>query len=550
MAETTTRYPLGALEAFVVEVLVRHDVTRPDATVVAARMLEADLRGMSGHGIFRLPAYCQRITHGGYNLRPNIRTVRETPVSALVDGDNGFGQLVMTHAAEIAAEKAAEQGLAWVGVRGPNHAGAAGVYASMGLGRDLIGLYLAVGNANHAPPWGGVELLTSTNPIAVAIPTGEQPAVILDMATTVASYGRIKVAAERGETLPEGWMVDRRGAPLTDPTHASEGFLLPIGGYKGYGLGLVIGCLAGVLNGAALGSGVVDFSRDHTTPTNTGQMLLMVRPDLFRPLDEFKADMDARVRELRESTPMEGHPPVRTPGDRHAERVDEMTASGIPLAHETATRLADLAATVGYLDHPFVASPQPVTACRDRSELMHEPDQLHGRRPGTVAGVGRLGRILVVRLGPGEDLLLAMARLLADAGIETGILLGGVASLARATVRNIHRFPDRFPVTGEDRHVTTVAGPLEVISLQGNVVPGEDGAPVIHCHVEFSVGTPPAVTYGGHLVEGTIVGTTGELFVAELTGLDVRRRLDPVTLAPEIAVHLSLGADGGVPGPG
>ena len=115
----------------------------------------------------------------------------------------------------------------------------------MPLEHDMIGLYLAVGNANHLPAWGGLDMLLSTNPIAVAVPAGEEPPIVLDMATTVAAYGKVKTKAQRGETMPEGWMMDRQGRPLTDPKRANEGFLLPIGGYKGYGLALIFGLLAG-----------------------------------------------------------------------------------------------------------------------------------------------------------------------------------------------------------------------------------------------------------------------------------------------------------------
>lgn len=292
----SNRYPIPGLLAFVEAVLRRYEVPSDHARITARRMLDADVRGMSGHGIFRLPQYVARLEAGGYNVRPDIRTTYETSVSALIDGDNGLGQVVVTRAAETAIAKANEHGLAWVGVQGSNHAGAAGVYAAMALEHDLIGVYLGVGSSNHLPPWGGLDPLLSTNPMAVAIPAGQEPPVVLDMATTVVSYGRVKIAAERGETLPEGWMVDRAGAPLTDPRRSSEGFLVPIGDYKGYGLGLVIGMLAGVLNGAAFGSRVVDFTTDHGTPTNTGQAIIMVRPDLFRPLAEFKAEMDERIR--------------------------------------------------------------------------------------------------------------------------------------------------------------------------------------------------------------------------------------------------------------
>jgi LDH2 family malate/lactate/ureidoglycolate dehydrogenase len=164
---------------------------------------------------------------------------------ALVDGDNGMGHLVMRFATARAIEKAKQAGVAWVGVKGSNHAGPASLYAGMPPEHGMIGLYLAVGNANHLPAWGGIDMLLSTNPIAVAVPAGEEPAIVLDMATTVAAYGKVKTKAQRGETMPEGWMMDRQGRPLTDPRRANEGFLLPIGGYKGYGLALIFGLLAG-----------------------------------------------------------------------------------------------------------------------------------------------------------------------------------------------------------------------------------------------------------------------------------------------------------------
>ncbi|MPZ59834.1 MAG: Ldh family oxidoreductase [Propionibacteriales bacterium] len=347
------RYPVSALQAFTTTVLEQYAVPPADARTTATRMLDADLRGMSGHGVLRLPGYARRLRSGGYNLKPDVRIVRESPVSALVDGDNGLGQVVMTKAASIAIEKAGQSGLAWVGVRRSNHAGAGGVYAAMPLAHDMIGLYMAIGNANHMPPWGGVDMLLSTNPIAVAIPAGDEPAFVLDMATTQASYGRIKVAADRGETMPEGWMVDRRGHPLTDPNRADEGFLIPIGGYKGYGLNLVIGALAGLLNGAALGSAVIDFNRDFETPTNTGQTIVVVRPDLFQPIEEFKAAMDRHIRELKSSTPMEGHPALRVPGDQAPQRTAEMRENGVPLAEATVRRLAGLADELAITDHPF-----------------------------------------------------------------------------------------------------------------------------------------------------------------------------------------------------
>src|SRR5206468_1082317 len=178
---------------------------------------------------------------------------------ALVDGDNGIGHLVMRFAAETAIKKAKQNGVAWVGARMSNHAGPANLYATMPLAHDMIGMYLAVGSNNHLPPWGSVENLLGTNPIAIAIPAGEEPPIVLDMAPTVAAFGKVRLKAQRGEEMPVGWMIDRQGKPLTDAKRMDEGLLVPIGEYKGYGLSLMTGLLVGTLIHAVLVCVVDDF---------------------------------------------------------------------------------------------------------------------------------------------------------------------------------------------------------------------------------------------------------------------------------------------------
>ena len=318
-----------------------------DAGVVAALMAEADLQGSDGHGVIRLPQYVKRIRAGGVNLRPDIRIVREKPGMALVHGDNGMGHLVMTYAAEIAIEKARASGVAWVGAQWSNHAGPASLYARMPLTQDMIGLYFAVGNANHLPPWGGVEMLLSTNPIAAAIPAGEEPPIVLDMATTVAAYGKVKAKAARGESMPEGWMIDRHGRPLTDPKRADEGFLLPIGGYKGYGLALVVGLIAGTLNGAAMGKDLVDFNRDAAGATNTGQAIVAIDPAAFGEIDAFKREVDRLVRDLRSSERMPGVERIFLPGEQSHEKRRLQAAHGITIAPQVLTTLNELASELG-----------------------------------------------------------------------------------------------------------------------------------------------------------------------------------------------------------
>jgi L-2-hydroxycarboxylate dehydrogenase (NAD+) len=316
------RIPAPQVCRFLAAAMERLGLPAEDAMTVAQLMTEAEVQGSDGHGVIRLVPYARRIRAGGINLRPDIRVVKEKAGMALLDGDNGMGHLVMQKATRIAIEKARNCGVAWVGSRLSNHAGPASLYARMALAQDMVGMYFAVGNANHLPPWGGLDMLLSTNPIAVAVPAGEEPPVVLDMATTVAAYGKVKAKAQRGEQMPVGWMIDRAGQPLTDPTRADEGFLMPIGGYKGYGLAMIVGLLAGTLNGAAMGSEVVDFNHDDTTVTNTGQAILVIDPDAFGDLEAFKARVDKLVRELRASERMPGVDRIWMPGEQsHARRI-------------------------------------------------------------------------------------------------------------------------------------------------------------------------------------------------------------------------------------
>jgi LDH2 family malate/lactate/ureidoglycolate dehydrogenase len=182
------------LQVYIARAFERVGMAAADAQSVAEMMTRADVNGSDGHGIFRLPQYIRRIKGGAVNLKPDIRIVEEAAATALVDGDNGMGHLVMRFAAEAAIRKAKANGIGWVGVRWSNHAGPASLYASMPLEHDMIGLYLAVGNANHLPAWGGLDMLLSTNPIAVALPALEEKAVVLDMATTARSRPRPSAA--------------------------------------------------------------------------------------------------------------------------------------------------------------------------------------------------------------------------------------------------------------------------------------------------------------------------------------------------------------------
>jgi LDH2 family malate/lactate/ureidoglycolate dehydrogenase len=256
-----------------------------------------------------------------------------------------MGHLVMAFAARTAVELARESGVAWVGTRRSNHAGAGGLYAAMMLEHEMIGIYGAASSANHMAVWGGAEPMLGTNPIAFAIPAGEEAPVVLDIATSVSSFGVIRKRAMEGVPIPEGWVISRSdGAPITDPKRATEGTLLPIGDYKGSGLAMVIGLLSGPLNRAAFGRDVQDFGGDRSRETNTGQFIIALDIKRFLPLDAFKADIDRHVRDLRGSARLPGVEAIRVPGGERQRKRDERTRSGVRLSPALLKQLDALAA--------------------------------------------------------------------------------------------------------------------------------------------------------------------------------------------------------------
>src|SRR5437868_12223627 len=280
----TNRVPIAAVRALIEDALTAAGLPREDAAVCARLMGEADLTGADAHGVFRLPQYMRRLKAGGFNKHPNITVTRSAPATALVDGDNGMGHLVMSRAAETAIALARETGVAWVGVRRSNHAGPAGLYAEMPAAQGMIGLYSAVANANHMAVWGGADSLLGTNPLAIGVPSGAGP-LVLDMATTVVSYGTVKNYALQGKPMEKGWMVNTAtGEDIIDAKRAAEGLLLPIGGYKGSGLAIMLGPLAGPLTRAVFGREVIDFNADDASEINTGHFIVALDIARFLPL--------------------------------------------------------------------------------------------------------------------------------------------------------------------------------------------------------------------------------------------------------------------------
>src|SRR3974390_1091433 len=225
--DTDKRIPISAVRGLIVDAMACSGVSAPDASKIAELMLEADLVGADAHGVFRLPQYVNRLKLGSTNAKPSIKVKRTAPATALVDGDKGMGHLVVSRAAETAIELARENGVAWVGCFMSGHAGAAGVYAALPLKADMIGMYSAGATANHMPRAGGAEPLLGTNPLAIAIPAGEEPPLVLDIATSIVSYGTIKNHKLLNRPLKGDWMINpKTGEAVTDPQKSGEALLL------------------------------------------------------------------------------------------------------------------------------------------------------------------------------------------------------------------------------------------------------------------------------------------------------------------------------------
>lgn len=342
------------VRAIVQGILAAHGVPADEAAVVADVLVRADLRGIESHGVARLEKYyVSRLRLGVVKPVCSARVVRETPVSAVMDAGEGLGHVTAKRAMELCISKALVSGMGAVTVNHSNHFGIAGYYAMMALPHDLIGIALTNGSATVAPTYSRQRLL-GTNPIAVAVPAGDERPFVLDMATTVAAEGKIEVQDRQGLPLPHGWIVDKQGRPSTvSADFYGGGALMPLGGdaegasYKGYGLGLLVDILSGILAGAASSSAVLRSGPDQPKPVGLGHFFAALRIDLFRAPAEFKAAMDNTMRTIRNSALAPGASRIYIAGQKEWEAEIERERNGIPYGPAVTQMLQRLAGETG-----------------------------------------------------------------------------------------------------------------------------------------------------------------------------------------------------------
>ena len=335
-------YPYSRLFDFCERMLLSVGCSSEDARLATTVLLSADLRGVDSHGIARLSGYVRLWETGRINPRPLIQVLHETPSTATVDGDSGLGLVVAPKAMQRAIEKARSCGSGWVSVQNSNHFGIAGYHAMLALQEDMIGIAMTNASALVAPTF-SKERLLGTNPIAVAIPSGNEPPFVADMATTTAANGKLEILQRKNKQAPEGWIQDKDGHPTTD-AHAlkSDGALLPLGtdiehgSHKGYALGSIVDIFSAILSGANYGPWVPPFPAYVPMPENQpgkgiGHFFGAMRIDAFRTADAFKKDMDQWLKRFRSSATVSGQTKVMVPGDPERLLEAERKIHGIPL---------------------------------------------------------------------------------------------------------------------------------------------------------------------------------------------------------------------------
>jgi L-2-hydroxycarboxylate dehydrogenase (NAD+) len=339
---TLTTFSYDQLFAFSKKIFISIGCNEEDATLATKVLLSADLRGVDSHGIARLSGYVRLWDVQRVNATPQIKIIHETPSTATVDGDSGLGLVVAPKAMQIAIDKAKNAGTGWVSVQNSNHFGIAGYHAMMALEEDMIGICMTNASPLVAPTF-SIERLLGTNPICVAVPAGDQPSFVADMATTTAANGKLEILQRKSGVAPLGWIQDKNGKPSTDPHELKAGgALLPLGGdrehgsHKGYALGSIVDIFSAVLSGANYGPWVPPFPAYVPMPTDMpgkgiGHFFGAMRIDAFRPAEEFKKHMDRWIERFRSAKTAEGFERVVIPGDPEREMQEVRQKEGIPV---------------------------------------------------------------------------------------------------------------------------------------------------------------------------------------------------------------------------
>jgi len=298
------------------------------AEIVADVLVHADLRGIRSHGVIRTEHYVTRLKAGSLNADPTFSLKEVRSGSAVLNADAGMGHVACCDAMDKAVDMAKQSGIAMVGVENGSHCGALSYFVLRAAEKDMIGMAITQTDKCVAP-YGGAKPFFGTNPIAYGFPTKRHEPVVLDMATSNTAFGNILHAKEQGKSIPDDWGLDGDGAPTTDPDKVEA--MIPFGGYKGYGLALVIDVLTGVLMGAKYGPYITAMYGDYDKPRELASLMIAIDPSTFTSADAFKVQMDAMVDDLHSQPPGPGYEKVYVPGELQFKLEKANLVKGVPV---------------------------------------------------------------------------------------------------------------------------------------------------------------------------------------------------------------------------
>ena len=319
---------VSELQDFTVAILKNVGLNQEDAEITANVLITADKRGVESHGVARLKRYVDGIRNGIIVLNPEIKTVKETPVSLVIDAGGGMGQPVAHRTMMKCIEKAKENMMCFASIRNSNHYGIAGYYTLLALEENMIGISLT----NSAPlvlPTFAKDATIGTNPISIGVPAKEEKPFLLDMATSTVPRGKLEVYARAGKPIPPSWATDETGTPTTDAQRVLDnllnrkgGGLLPLGGdelgrgYKGYGLSAVVDIFSGIFSGGAVGT---DVYGKKGAPAEVAHFVGAINPEAFVGLETIQKNMDYYINMLKSANKAEGHDRIYVAGEKEYE---------------------------------------------------------------------------------------------------------------------------------------------------------------------------------------------------------------------------------------
>jgi LDH2 family malate/lactate/ureidoglycolate dehydrogenase len=337
--------PLDWLERTTTSVFTAVGFADDDASLIADALVDSDLRGVRSHGVLLVPIYVDRITVGGVTRERELDVVHDAGAMLITDAGHGMAQLSSPRAMRLAIERARRFGVGVTVVRRAHHFGSAGHWVRQAVAAGCVGI--AMSNTTPLMPApGGSETIVGNNPLAIAVPTDDEP-VVMDMALSAVALGKIRLAAAAGRTIPRGWATDRDGLSTTDAAAALAGMLLPSGGHKGFGLALMIDMLTGVLGGGGFGDQVRPLYREPDRFNNCSNLFLAIDPELVGGLAGFRARASALAERVRGSARVPGAGRAYAPGENETECAARQRKNGVAVDRSAIKALLHTAVATG-----------------------------------------------------------------------------------------------------------------------------------------------------------------------------------------------------------